>query len=152
MDLTPAEICIPAIAAGLGLVTVVIRAMVSNLEKSYNLPQREAELDAKRNALAAPRSPMQMYLDGGGDLSNPRVAALLAEADRGFHRNQRRGAEDEPQDAERAAGDYDSIGNDAALLCSGIVVAPDAYITVPSGETITGAEFHRRARVASSED
>ncbi len=34
-----------------------------------------------------PRSPMQIYLDGGGDLSNPRVVALLGEAERGWNRN-----------------------------------------------------------------
>lgn len=87
MHLTPAEICIPALVALAVILTVVISRIWTDLEKSYGLPERKAALDARQRAANAPRSPMELYLEGGGDLSNPRVAALLEEAERGWNRN-----------------------------------------------------------------
>ena len=98
-----------------------------------------------------PRSPMELYLEGGGDLSNPRVAALLAEAERGWNRRLRAeavaGREPDPVN-ETPAGPlhgYEITPADAALIrmmhCAHF--GPDATVTLPSGRTITGAEVQQ---------
>lgn len=56
-------------------------------EYRADLARREAALNARYADRNRPRSPMELYLEGGGDLSNPRVAALLEEAERGWSRH-----------------------------------------------------------------
>lgn len=56
-------------------------------EYRADLARKQAALDARYADLNRPRSPMELYLEGGGDLSNPRVAALLTEAERGWNRH-----------------------------------------------------------------
>lgn len=85
--MTPAEICIPALAVGVPALVYLVYRMLDDLEKSYRLPEREAALVARRRDRSM--SPTEMYLAGGGDMSNPRVASLLAEAERGWNRHQR---------------------------------------------------------------
>lgn len=56
-------------------------------EYRADLARKQAALDARYADRNRPRSPMELYLEGGGDLSNPRVAALLGEAERGWNRH-----------------------------------------------------------------
>lgn len=49
-------------------------------------PELTPVRDGRPLSPSEPRSPMELYLEGGGDLSNLRVAALLAEAERGWNR------------------------------------------------------------------
>ena len=50
-------------------------------------PDRTPIRDGRPLSPREPRSPMELYLEGGGDLSNPRVAALLGEAEHGWNRH-----------------------------------------------------------------
>lgn len=77
--------------AGLALVAIAFLTWVAvNLADAWPRmpePDRPPIRDGRPLSPSEPRSPMELYLEGGGDLSNPRVAALLAEAERGWNRH-----------------------------------------------------------------
>lgn len=106
-------------------------------------PDRRTIRDGRPLSPREPRSPMELYLEGGGDLSNPRVAALLGEAERGWNR-QRAADSISPEPPEPLHAD-EITEDDRLLLLSGITIAAKSWITLPSGHTISGAEFDRWA-------
>lgn len=95
-----------------------------------------------------PRSPTELYLEGGGDLSNPRVAALLAEAERGWNRRDTgdaNRAERTPPSATGPLHAHEVTPADAVLIrmMHRSRFGPDATVTLPSGRTITGTEMQQ---------
>lgn len=111
-------------------------------------PDRRTIRDGRPLSPREPRSPMELYLEGGGDLSNPRVAALLAEAERGWNRRDTgdaNRAERTPPSATGPLHAHEVTPADAALIrmMHRAHFGPDATVTLPSGRTITGTEMQQ---------
>lgn len=99
------------------------------------------------------RTHTQIYLDGGGDPSDARTMAILAEADR---RPDDGPVRPRPTPSQLVKTTYYSVPErvdplhahevtaaNAALIrmMAGATFGPDVTITLPSGRTITGAEM-----------